>query len=70
MCNENIRHTRVEGRETLTCAATLAAFVLSALTATPADSRLADAVEKQKRVTIRILLKQRADVNALDAVQK
>jgi len=45
----------------------LAAFVLSALTATAAESRLADAVEKQDRTNIRTLLKQHDDVNAPQA---
>ena len=46
---------------------TLAAFVLSAFTATAAKSLLADAAEKSDRATIRTLLKQHADVNAPQA---
>src|SRR5882724_11961134 len=41
----------------------LAAFALSALTATAAESRLADAAEKSDRAFVRALLKQHADVN-------
>ena len=48
-------------------AITLAAFVLSALTATAAESRVADAAEKQDRTAIRALLKQKTDVNAPQA---
>src|SRR5436190_2620274 len=42
----------------------LAVFVLSALTAAAAESRLADAAERSDRAAIRTLLKQRVDVNA------
>ena len=45
----------------------LTAFILSALTATAAESRLADAAERSDRATIRTLLKQHADVNAPQA---
>ena len=44
---------------------TLATFVLSALTATAAESRLADAAQKSDRATIRALLKQHPNVNTL-----
>ncbi len=51
----------------LVCAITLAAFVLSGLVATAAESWLADAAEKSDRTAIRTLLKQHADVNAAQA---
>jgi len=47
--------------------AVVAAFVSSALTATAAESRLADAAEKSDRSTLRTLLKQHADVNVPQA---
>jgi ankyrin repeat protein len=48
-------------------ASALAWFVLAAFTATAAESPLADVVEKQDRAAVRILLKQRADVNLAQA---
>src|SRR5215510_12203396 len=45
----------------------LAAMVLSALAASAAESRLADAAEKSDRAAIRTLLEQHADVNAPQA---
>jgi len=45
----------------------LAAFVCVTWTMAAADSRLADAAEKSDRSAIRMLLKQRADVNAPQA---
>ena len=46
---------------------TLTALVLSELTAAAGESLLADAAEKSDRSTVRTLLKQHADVNALQA---
>jgi uncharacterized protein len=46
---------------------TLAAFILSILTATASEFPFADAAEKSDRATLRTLLKQHADVNAPQA---
>src|SRR5262245_54218026 len=51
----------------LLCVIALATIILSPLTATPVESRLADATEKSDRATIRTLLKQHAEVNAPQA---
>lgn len=54
-------------RRSSRCAIALGVFMLFALTATAADSRLADAAEKSERATIRTLLTQHADVDAPQA---
>ena len=43
----------------------LATLILSALTATATESRLADAAEKSDRAAVHTLLKQRADGSAV-----
>ena len=52
MCSLKAPHDRCLALRVIT----LATFVLSALTATAVDSRLADAVEKSDRTAIRALL--------------